>query len=343
MGKGVSSLLRKERYDTMVLFHSPEHRDSNFVYFTGLKDVTGCFVIGGGRQVLFVSPLEYGLAQQHGKVKNLKVMGRDFYPQLKKVAGKKVGMNFEHLSVNSLKRIRQRLKVKPVDCSSLLTALRSIKREDELASIAKACKITDEIFKDIFVEAKHMKTELELKEFIEEMMRERHVNPSFTTIVASGKHAANPHHLSGSFPLRGMTVIDMGVVVDHYCSDVSRTICFGNPRKKELDMYHMVRSVQEHCLKMVKKGESYFSVHQYAKHHLGKEFIHSIGHGLGLDVHEEPFVRKGDGLLKENMVLTVEPGVYFDGKFGIRLEDDVVVGKTKSKVLSKTSKELFVV
>ncbi len=137
----------------------------------------------------------------------------------------------------------------------------------------------------------------------------------------------------------------MGVRLKNYCSDETRTVCFGQPSEKERDVYHLVKGVQETCLQMVRDGEDYNVIHHYAAQKLGKEMIHTVGHGLGIDVHESPFVNK-DGkrvLLQKGMVITIEPGQYHDGKFGVRIEDDVVVEKEKGRVLSKTTKELIVV
>jgi len=156
------------------------------------------------------------------------------------------------------------------------------------------------------------------------------------------KNSANPHHRSGGARLKGMTVIDMGARVKQYCSDVTRTIFFGKPLQRELEAYHLVKGVQEQCCAMVKEGERFFVINHYAQQKLGKPFLHSIGHGLGIDVHEEPFVGKND-VLRGGMVVTIEPGVYYPGKFGIRIEDDVVVEKNKGRVLSRTGKELLVV
>jgi len=187
-----------------------------------------------------------------------------------------------------------------------------------------------------------MRTELEMKRMIEEVLEEGRSEPSFPVIVASGKNSANPHHRSGGARLKGMTVIDMGARVKQYCSDVTRTIFFGKPLQRELEAYHLVKGVQEQCCAMVKEGERFFVINHYAQQKLGKPFLHSIGHGLGIDVHEEPFVGKND-VLRGGMVVTIEPGVYYPGKFGIRIEDDVVVEKNKGRVLSRTGKELLVV
>ena len=180
---------------------------------------------------------------------------------------------------------------------------------------------------------------------IEEMMIDYNVEPSFEVIVASGKNGANPHHASGNNKLKGMTVIDIGVKVKNYCSDMTRTICFGNQKREELHAYHLIKSVQDRCIKMTRSGENFNVINRYAWNSIGKKMMHNVGHGLGIDVHEAPFVskEKAKSILKESNVITIEPGIYVKNRFGIRIEDDVLVEKNKGRVLSKIGRELLVV
>ena len=254
-------------------------------------------------------------------------------------------MNFDYVTANGLTRLQKMAKGKFADASLLLREMRVVKRRDEINFIAEACRITDKIYSKIFRDARSFKTELALKMMIEEEMRRYKTIPSFDTIVASGKHSAIPHHRSADTSLQGMTVIDMGVKVKEYCSDLTRTICFGKPIPRQREAYQLVKGVQERCLQMVKDGEDYRVIHHYAMQHIGKQMIHSIGHGLGIDVHEPPFIRQDQTsvLFRTGMVITIEPGMYLDRQFGVRIEDDVVVEKTRGKVLSKTTKDLVVV
>ncbi len=342
----VTALLRQHGLDALVLVQTMERPDSSFTYFTGVRRVTGCFVMTPKKQIVFVSPLEYGTAHHAVHVRDCRVMEKNFLQDVASLTGKRVGMNFEHLSVNALRRVKKQLKRKRiVDASSLLREMRMVKRRDELLLMQKACRITDQIFTKVFRDARSVKTEEDMKGMIEEEMLQYGVVPSFDPIVASGRNSAHPHHVSGNTRLRGMTIIDMGVKVHHYCSDITRTISFGQPTRRELDVYHYVQRVQETCVQMVKAGERFSVIHQYASRSMGKQMMHNIGHGLGLDVHEHPFpgTERGDDTLKESMVITIEPGLYLEGKFGVRIEDDVVVGKEKRTLLSKTGKELLVV
>ena len=342
----VNALLRQRGLDALVLVQTMESPDSSFTYFTGVRRVTGCFVMTPKKQIVFVSPLEYGTAQHAVRVRDCRVMEKKTLQDVASLTGKRIGMNFEHLSVNALRRVRKQLKRKRiVDASSFLREMRMVKRRDELSLMQKACRITDQIFTKVFRDARSVKTEEDMKALIEEEMLQHGVVPSFDPIVASGRNSAYPHHVSGKTRLRGMTIIDMGVKVHHYCSDITRTVSFGQPTRRELDVYHHVKRVQETCVQMVKAGERFSVIHQYAARSIGKQMMHNIGHGLGVDVHEHPYPGKerGDDTLKESMVITIEPGMYLEGKFGVRIEDDVVVGREKRMLLSKTGKELLVV
>ena len=343
MHNGVIGLLNERKLDSILLANSTEKRDSSFVYFTGIDMVTRYLVITNSKKVLFGSPLEYGIAKRYSIVRDIRLIDKDVYENIKRISGKRIGVNYDNISVSGFKRMKKNLKARLIDASEMLAGLRAVKRKDEIEKIEKACRITDSIYKRIFRDAKSMRTEQEMKDAIEEMMRCYNVVPSFEVIVASGKHGANPHHVSDSNKLKGMTVIDVGVKVKNYCSDMTRTICFGNPRRDELDAYHLVKSVQEACVRMVRSGENFNVINRYALHSVGKGMMHGVGHGLGIDVHEAPFISKEKSILKEGMVITIEPGIYIKNKFGIRIEDDVAVEKERGRVLSKTGKELLIV
>ena len=344
MIKGVASILAEGKVDSLLLFTLLERPDSHFVYLTGVVRATGCLVVGKKRTVLFVSPLEYGVAKERSAVRDVRVIGKDFYKDLKRLSGRRVGMNYDYLSINRLKKIKKMLKVESRDVSRWLAEMRMVKGRNEVDIIAEACSITDKVLQKVYQNARSMRTEDEMKMLIEGLMRERGVEPSFDVIVASGKDGAVPHHVSGTSKLKGMTIIDLGVRLREYCSDVTRTICFGEPKRRELEAYRLVRQVQENCISMVRAGEDFNIINQYAQKRIGKPLLHGIGHGLGIDVHEWPFVTKEKkSVLKEGMVITIEPGAYYPGRFGIRIEDDIVVEKERGRVLSKTGKDLLIV
>lgn len=344
MKKGFSGLFH-DQFDTIILPHSPERKDSHFTYFTGLRDVTGCLVLKEKQSILFVSPLEYETAKKHSLIKNIRPLEKNFFEQIKPYCGKKIGLAMDKVSYASVKKFMDTFTTATFhDASPLLQELRMIKRKDEVGSIKKACVITDKIYSKIFRDVRSLKTEEETVHMIHDVMRSYHTQPSFPVIVASGKNAASPHHLSDKTKLKGMTVIDMGVRINHYCSDLTRTLSIGKPTHQEQEAYHLVKEVQQQCFSMVREGQQFSTIHRYAQQSIGKKLIHSVGHGLGIDVHEHPFVRKDKkDVLKEGMIITLEPGFYMNGKFGIRIEDDILVKKERGEMLSKMIRDLVIV
>ena len=335
-----SKILKDAKVDVIFLFNSMEKPDSNFTYMTKHTNLDGVFELSKNKK-MYVSPLEIGNVKS--KKNNFEVLelNKEFYDSLnKKFKGKRVGLNYNYLSVNGFNSLKRKLDAKFVDVSGILEEKRKTKSYEEIEKISRACSITDIVFEKIFSEAKECKTEIGLKNLIHDLMREHNVEESFDTIVASGKNSAVPHHISNNTKLKGMTIIDTGVIYENYCSDVSRTLFFGNPKKEEKNNYSKLLSVQKDCIKMVGENSSFSEIQKYSKDKLGKSFIHSIGHGLGIDVHEMPFANENK--LKEGNVITIEPGIYFPKKYGIRIEDDVLVLKNGNRVLSKADKEMVI-
>jgi Xaa-Pro aminopeptidase len=172
---------------------------------------------------------------------------------------------------------------------------------------------------------------------------------SFETIVASGERSALPHGkaTAATLPRRGFVTLDFGIIREGYCSDMTRTVCLGKPKAEERRTYEAVLEAQESAVAAVAAGMSCGDVDEAARSILRKAgmadaFSHSTGHGVGLEIHESPRVGAGQKTrLQTGMVVTIEPGVYWPGKFGIRIEDMVVVTKTGGQVLTPAPKALI--
>lgn len=332
------SLLEEAKVDAILLSNEIERNNSNFVYLTQEKNLDA-WVLISENPTLYVSPLEIGNVKTTKFT--LKRMTKEMFKEVdSEFKGKKVGLDFEYTTVNALQRLKEKFKdVNFVDVSKILEDKRKIKNEEELGKIKEACDICDKIMDKVFLEAHKFNTEIELKEFMENEMKKFGVVPSFPTIVASWKNSAVPHHVPNNTKLQGFTVLDFGVIYENYCSDISRTIYFGKPTEEEKESYKKILSIQQECTNMVKEGIKFKDVNDHANKRLDGKFLHLIGHGLGIDVHESPQM---NDILKENMVITIEPGIYFENKYGIRIEDDIVV-KEKPLVLNKTTKELVLI
>ncbi|MEK6941948.1 MAG: M24 family metallopeptidase [archaeon] len=216
----------------------------------------------------------------------------------------------------------------------------------KLVAIKKACKITDTIFSSLARNIGSFGTERDIARFIKKEIRSRGLRPAFEPIVGSGPGGAEPHHKPQNVPLvAGFCVIDLGVRVNGYCSDMTRTVFFGKPSKKHREIYALVLSSQKNGVKLLKDGVFAEPIWRVSYKSLGahrNRFIHGLGHGLGKHIHLRPFLKKkSKDVLKAGDIVTVEPGVYFKTRFGIRIEDDFLVTKNGFVRLSKTTNKLL--
>lgn len=239
-------------------------------------------------------------------------------------------------------------KIEFLPGENILRDLRLVKSQEELQRIRKSAEINNQIFEAIFKEIKAGVRELELKVKLEILLREfGGQDSSFDLIVLFGKHTSQPHGVSGTDPLRdGMPILlDIGVVFEGYSSDMTRMIWFGTPNKDFLKRYSEVLEIQEKALKMVKPGTRTKDIHEKVREALeekGFELQHSTGHGVGLEIHEEPSLNAtSETVLKEGMVITIEPGIYLKDQWGIRIEDLLIVTKDGYERLSRIDKKLW--
>ena len=238
-----------------------------------------------------------------------------------------------------------------LDASDILSEMRSIKTEKELSVLKKACAIAENAVNQAFKSVKVGMTELELKDMIERLMATYGAEgPSFDTIVAFGKNGAVPHHETGDTVLENdmPILVDTGAMVGGYCSDITRTAFFGKPTEKFIKAYNAVLTANLLAIENITDGTLTSVADGYARKYLesqnlGEYFTHSLGHGVGLEIHEFPTLSKrAEKPLKNGMVFTIEPGVYFDGEFGIRIEDTVCLENGKVERLFTDSKELLI-
>ncbi|MBI2084349.1 MAG: aminopeptidase P family protein [Candidatus Aenigmarchaeota archaeon] len=240
------------------------------------------------------------------------------------------------------------MKAEIVDVSDGLSKARSIKDKKEIERISKACEVSGKAGEKIHSMIKAGMTERELAGKITSMMRETATGTAFPTIVAFGKNSSRPHHSPTDNRLgkNQFVLADFGAKFERYASDITRTFVFGKADKKMKDMYETVLDAQLQAIDMVKDGVNGKDVDKLArgiveKKYKGK-FIHSLGHEVGLSVHDgNRLSSQTDFILKENMVVTVEPGVYIPSIGGVRIEDTILVTKNKAKILTLAPKELI--
>ena len=261
-----------------------------------------------------------------------------------------VGFEEHYVTYAMYKQFMQKYKINNlVETEYIIEKQRMIKDEEEMHNIIKACNITDECFKYILGYIKPGMTEKQIAMEIDNYYNERTDGISFETIVASGENTSKPHAVPTDRKIQkeDIITIDMGCKVNGYCSDMTRTFFVGKVIEEVKPIYDLVLKNQVQTLKDYKDGmstrllskmvENDFKLHGY-------DLIHSLGHGLGLEIHEPPYISyKNDIMLKENMVVTDEPGIYIPGKFGVRIEDTVQITKFGSINLTNSEKNYIII
>ncbi|MFJ7950303.1 M24 family metallopeptidase [Lysinibacillus sp. NPDC096418] len=231
-----------------------------------------------------------------------------------------------------------------------INAMRVIKDETELTKLRKAAELADYAIEIGCKEIAEGKTEIEILTAIENAIQEKGCKMSFETMVLSGPKTASPHGTPGTRKIQkgDMVLFDLGVIYDGYCSDITRTVAFGEPSEAQKDIYNTVLAANMNAIAAVKPGVRAMDLDKIARDTItdagyGEYFTHRLGHGLGISVHEFPSITgSNDMTMKAGMVFTIEPGVYKADVTGVRIEDDVVVTKDGVEVLTKFPKELIV-
>ncbi len=258
-------------------------------------------------------------------------------------------LDYSVTTVNEYKEIKKfGLKVK--DGKPLVDRARSVKTKSEISNIKRACKIAQTALYQVLPQITVGMTEKEVAEILEmQMVCMGAEGTSFDTIVAFGKNSAVPHHQTGETTLQENQVIliDFGCKYNGYCSDMTRTVFFGKPDGQFVERYNAVLNANILAEQNIKVGDSGIVADGYARNYLNERglenlFTHSLGHGIGLEIHEHPYLSpKKENKLRANTVFSVEPGIYIDGEYGIRIEDTVLLTKTGVKRLMDDDKSLI--
>ena len=264
----------------------------------------------------------------------------------------RIGFDASQLTVAQLRALRAAAgrKIRWIAASGAVEALRARKEPQEIAQMRKAGVLAGEVLAAALKLLKPGVRELEIAAEIEYQMRQRGASGrAFETIVAFGERSAYPHARPTAKRLRKneLVVLDLGAILGHYCSDITRTVFVGRAPARVRRWYRAVQEAQSAAIAAVKAGVRCGDVDAAARqiltgHGLDRYFIHSTGHGLGLEVHEDPRVARGQKqILVPGNVITIEPGVYIPGVGGIRIEDDVAVRADRTEVLTRFPRDLI--
>jgi Xaa-Pro aminopeptidase len=273
---------------------------------------------------------------------------------LKKENIQSMGFEEENITYSEACDIEENIDdLELIPTNDTVEKLRETKDEAEIEKIKKACQITDEAFDFILKFLKPELTELEIKIKLENFIRSKGAGLAFESIVAFGKNSAIPHHLSTNYKLKtkDLILLDFGAKFDGYCSDCTRTVFLGKPPTQFEKMYTATKETQQKSLDYLSdfhKGgfqtkKVAIAANKMLKKHGFSDIPHGLGHGVGLQVHEEPRLSPfSEEKLKTNMIVTIEPGVYIPNFGGVRIEDTVLITEKGIEILTKSTKELVI-
>ena len=347
----MGSLLAERKLDALLVT-SP----ANWYYLTGFAGEAGMLVVSrkGATLVTDGRFMVQGREETSGVriLQQKRSLQESTGQHLKDSRLYRVGFDPSQLTVSQLQSLRRAAgsHVTWVASAGVVESLRMRKDEAELDQMRKAAILADEIVKFAIRLLRPGIREREVAAEIEYQMRSRGGSgPAFETIVAFGERAALPHARPTDKRLAKyeLVVLDLGVILGHYCSDITRTVFVGRAPKRIRSWYKAVLEAQAAATEAVRGGVTCGEVDAAARkvlaaHKLDHLFVHSTGHGLGLEVHENPRVARGQSnRLEPGNVITIEPGVYAEGIGGIRIEDDVAVRTGGKEVLTRAPRDLI--
>ena len=337
----IQGYLIKNKIDLLFL----QHPDPNITYFAQTQPTDAVLLISSNKAIFYISKLDIT-----PKIKNIKTrtLSKEWRKQIKNDKSMKIAINKTCLTLKSFEELKKIYpKANFFDISMKFNELRAQKTSQEIKKIHKACKITTHAFNQLVKELpkKTLKTEQDVALYLEKEIRMQNAELAFPTIVATDKNTAIPHHKTSIEKLRkGFLLLDFGAKFQNYCSDMTRMVYLGNPSKEEKKIYNFLLQVQEKVIESIEEGKSFDDLYNLTKKNLvgyAKNFIHNLGHGIGVEIHESPVFSNEDEKIEEDKVFTIEPGVYFPGKFGLRIEDTVVFNGKEAKILTEAKKDLI--
>jgi len=335
--------MARERIEALLVVN-----DANITYLTGFPSQESWLLVGT-RKCCYITDFRYILEARRA-LKNIPVKqyARSLFEAVGELADtwriKRLGIDERHLSVSQYKMIKRHLplKARPVKADNYIEPLREIKDQEELALINRALSIHKKALNYLRTVVKPGVTEKDVLSKLEQFVKSRDAGFSFDPIVASGPNSCYPHAKVTGRKLKNNepVLIDMGIDVGGYKSDLTRMFFLGKIPNLVKRVNSNVFNAQRKAISLIKAGASIADIDQAARNSLEENglaeyFGHALGHGVGLEIHEDPRLAPNNrARLREGMVVTVEPAVYIPKKFGIRIEDMVLVTKKGCKILS---------
>ena len=341
--------LRERELDSLVVTNL-----LNVRYLTGFTGSNGACVVSPDERIFLTDFRYVEMAREQVPEFERAEAGRDMLDDVAKRLRGRAGFDDDHLTVASHRKLAEKLPdgVELVPAGGLVEELRAVKDEAEVSAMRAAAELSTSAYESLLEHGLAGRTEravaVELVRFMEDSGAE---GPSFPPIVAAGPHGALPHAVPRDLeiPRDTLVVIDMGAIVDGYCSDCTRTLATGSIDDETLESYELVRRAQAESLAAARAGAELKQVDAVAREIIdgaghAEHFGHGLGHGVGLEIHEAPRLGKtAEGTLAAGNAVTVEPGVYLPGRVGVRIEDLVIVTDGEAQVLTGFPKDLVTV
>lgn len=348
----LQSAIEERRLNVLLISHLP-----NIRYLCGFTGSAGILVITPRECLLITDGRYIEQAKQEVRGARIKIVKKSALAAVAEWLAKhrnlrRIGIEAAHMTVAERATLSKSIgrSATLITTPPIVEEMRMIKDADEISLIRAACQLGTKLFRTVAeklrpgIPESHVAGELEFAAHqagVDQM--------AFTTIIASGERSALPHGRASSatIPTEAFVVCDFGVILAGYCSDMTRTVHLGAPQSDASSNYQAVHDAQQAAVDAVKPGATAGEVDQAARkllynRKLGKFFTHSTGHGLGLEIHEAPRIAAAQKeVLQPGMVITIEPGIYLPGKWGVRIEDTVVVTETGCEILTTCPKDLL--
>ena len=338
-------IYEKANVDVIVLFSK-----SNTFYLSGFES-SNCQIVITKDDQYFVTDDRYINEANIVLQDRFKVLSGDI-ETINKLVGdaKRVGWDSD-VPYSTYKLLYLNFGDRLVDIQEIVEEIRMIKSQKEIDNIIKAQSITDYAFSEILKDLKEGVTEIEIAAKIEYIFLKNGAEIAFDSIVAFGENGASPHAHRTNRPLKDgdLVTMDIGAKWNGYCSDMTRTVGFGRLSQEQINVYNIVLNAQETAENNIRAGMTGQQADLIARDIIknagyGEYFTHSLGHSVGVDIHERIRLAPSaiEDVIKNNMVMTVEPGIYIPNKFGVRIEDTVLIKDNIANKLAKSDKKLII-
>ena len=350
----LKGILEENKLDFALFYNPSMGTNPNMLYFSGYSGLGSLIIPRNQNPFLIVPKMEFEKAKNSMIKKVYSMDKKKFFESIyaiimkNKIKFKKIGIDDNNFTLNSYKYFKKQFKkIKSKDISLDCLKLRQIKTNKEIEIIEKGFNYGNKVLNKTINNFKDFKTESQVAAFLEYESKKLGLDLSFPPIVASGSNGSLPHYEPKNVKLKmGFCVIDFGVKYKGYCTDCTRTIYLGKPNNKEKQIYNFLLDIQKNIIKNIKINSNCGKIYDNCVRSLGKYskyFIHGLGHGVGVEIHELPnLTLNSKDKIMENMIFTIEPGIYLPKKFGIRIEDTVLMKKIPL-ILTKVPKDLLII